>query len=89
MLAMLSRGSATVSELAAPFDMSLPAASKHLKVLENAQLVIRTKSGRVQTCTFQPDPMAHADQWLEHYRVFWNNRLESLKSYLEDKDSDT
>ncbi|MEX0624125.1 ArsR/SmtB family transcription factor [Saccharospirillum sp.] len=84
LLAELAQGEASVSELAAPLQMSLPAASKHLRVLENASLIKRTKSGRVQHCALQAGALADADVWLEHYRGFWNNQLDGLQHYLED-----
>jgi DNA-binding transcriptional ArsR family regulator len=83
LLAELSKGDATVGQLAEPLDMSLPAASKHIKVLENASLVQRTKEGRVQTCTLQSAPMAKADAWLNHYRGYWHEQLDALEAFLE------
>lgn len=85
MLAELAGGEATVSQLAAPFSMSLPAASKHLKVLERAGLVTRTKMGRVHRCVLQPAAMAQADEWLAHYREFWTDRLDALESYMKSR----
>ncbi|MFT7582968.1 MAG: DNA-binding transcriptional ArsR family regulator [Myxococcota bacterium] len=82
-LARLKIGPATVGELAAPFAMSLPAASKHLRVLENAGLVTRTIEGRVHRCSLAAAPMAEASEWLAHYRTFWDDQLDALVEYLE------
>ncbi len=84
-LARLARqGEASVSELAAPYKMSLPAVSKHLRVLENAGLVARQKDGRVHHCRLRAEPMKDAAAWIEHYRQFWEVQLDSLARYLED-----
>jgi DNA-binding transcriptional ArsR family regulator len=84
-LARLARqGEASVSELAAPYNMSLPAISKHLRVLEHAGLVARQKDGRVHRCRLRAEPMKDAAAWIEHYRQFWETQLESLARYLED-----
>lgn len=82
-LRKLSKRAATVSELADPLDMSLPAASKHIKVLEYAGLVKREKSGRVYTCTFQAEPIATVDSWLDQYRIYWNAQLDELAEFFE------
>jgi DNA-binding transcriptional ArsR family regulator len=78
----LARRDASVSELAAPFSMSLPAISKHLGVLEDAGLVFREKQGRTRYCRLVPGPMREAAGWLELYRGFWEERLDSLARYL-------
>ena len=84
-LARLARqGETSVSELAAPYKMSLPAVSKHLRVLENAGLVSRQKDGRVHRCRLRAEPMKDAAAWIEHYRQFWEAQLDSLARYLED-----
>lgn len=84
-LARLARqGETSVSELAAPYKMSLPAVSKHLRVLEHAGLVARQKDGRVHRCRLQAEPMKEAAAWIEHYRQFWEAQLDSLARYLED-----
>jgi DNA-binding transcriptional ArsR family regulator len=84
-LARLARqGETSVSELAAPYKMSLPAVSKHLRVLENAGLVARQKDGRVHRCRLRAEPMKSAAAWIEHYRQFWEIQLDSLARYLED-----
>jgi DNA-binding transcriptional ArsR family regulator len=84
MLARLARqSSATVTELAEPFGMSLPAASRHIKVLERARLLSRTVDGRVHHCTLDVEPLRTVDQWLMDYRQFWNANLEALAKYVE------
>jgi DNA-binding transcriptional ArsR family regulator len=84
-LARLARqGEVSVSELAAPYKMSLPAVSKHLRVLEHAGLVARQKDGRVHRCRLQAEPMKEAGAWIEHYRHFWGAQLDSLARYLVD-----
>jgi len=82
-LARLSDGHATVGELAEPFDMSLPAVSKHLKVLQQAGLIDRRRDGRNQICTVQAAPLQNADAWLARYRAFWEGNLDSLARFLE------
>jgi DNA-binding transcriptional ArsR family regulator len=72
-----------VGELAAPFRMSLPAVSKHLRVLESAGLLARRRQGRVHHCRFVPGPMRTASDWIAHYEQFWTERLDDLKRYLE------
>lgn len=87
MLTRLARdGSASVSELAEPFDVSLMAVSKHVKVMERAGLVRRERDGRVQRCTFDPEPMETASRWIDRHRVFWNGQLDALARYLEPLD---
>jgi DNA-binding transcriptional ArsR family regulator len=84
-LARLARqGETSVSDLAAPYKMSLPAVSKHLRVLEHAGLVSRQKDGRVHRCRLRAGPMKDAAVWIEHYRQFWEAQLDSLARYLED-----
>jgi DNA-binding transcriptional ArsR family regulator len=84
-LARLARqGEISVSELAAPYKMSLPAVSKHLRVLEHAGLVSRQKDGRMHRCRLRAEPMKDAAAWIEHYRQFWDVQLDSLARYLED-----
>jgi DNA-binding transcriptional ArsR family regulator len=84
-LARLALGESTVTELAAPFRISLPAISKHLKVLEGAGLLARERDGRVHRCRLEPGPMKDAAQWIEHYRRFWESQLDSLERYLKDQ----
>ena len=82
-LARLADGEATVGELARPFRVSRPAISKHLRVLERAGLVQRARDGRVSRCELDAEPMQDAAQWIERYREFWGDRLDSLARYLE------
>jgi DNA-binding transcriptional ArsR family regulator len=79
----LAEGEASVSELAEPFDVSLPAVTKHLAVLERAGLLEHHKRGRVRHCRLVAAPMQVADDWLSSYRVFWENRLDSLTDHLK------
>lgn len=71
-----------VTELARPFEMSLPAVGKHLRVLERAGLVQRTVTGRVHRCFLNARPLKDADQWLAHYQGFWEESLDALTQYL-------
>lgn len=82
-LARLTRGDATVTELAAPFHMSMAAVSKHLRVLEGAGLVSRSKSAQWRPCRLEAEPLKGVADWVENYRQFWEGNLESLGSYLE------
>src|SRR5436305_13408442 len=82
----LSEGEASVSELAAPFDVSLPAVTKHLRVLERAGLLEHHKVGRVRRCRLVAEPMREADDWLARYRVFWDKRLDALSAHLTRKE---
>lgn len=82
MLAGLSERERTVGELAAPFAMSLAAASKHIKVLERAGLVRRTVRGRTHVCRLDPAPLRTADAWLRRYERFWKERLDALEELL-------
>jgi len=84
MLESLSHRQMRVTELAAPFSMSLPAVSKHLRVLEKAGLLKRRRIGREHHLDLQPEPMKKAHQWIEHYRQFWESSLDSLAAYLEN-----
>ncbi|WP_313702373.1 metalloregulator ArsR/SmtB family transcription factor [Achromobacter sp.] len=81
-LADLEQGSASVSTLAQPHAMSLPAFMKHLRVLEDAGLIARVKDGRVVSCTLSPEPMRAAAGWLARYERFWTGQLDSLARYL-------
>jgi DNA-binding transcriptional ArsR family regulator len=83
-LARLAQGDASVSELASPFAMSLPAISKHLRVLEQAGLVERTKDGRVHRLRLVAHPLHEAAAWIAHYRRFWEQQLAALADYLQD-----
>ena len=84
MLERLSTEALPVTVLAEPFEVSLPAISKQLRVLERAGLVTQERDGRVRLCRLQTAPMQHAVRWIEQYRRFWDQQLESLASYLED-----
>jgi DNA-binding transcriptional ArsR family regulator len=81
-LARLASGEASVTELAEPFDMSLPAVSKHLKVLEKAGLVSRGRSAQWRPVKLDPQPLRDAAGWIEHYRRFWEDSLDRLDAYL-------
>ncbi|MEE9256415.1 MAG: metalloregulator ArsR/SmtB family transcription factor [bacterium] len=81
-LSRLAGGESSVGELAAPFNMSLPAVSKHLRVLENAGLLRRKKDGRVHRCHLNPGAMKEASDWLGFYRRFWEAQFDSLENYL-------
>lgn len=85
MLAQLRRGAASISELAAPFDMSLPGASKHVRVLERAGLVQRSVEGRIHRCSLDPAPLEDVQVWVEHYREFWQDTLASLAEHVEEE----
>jgi DNA-binding transcriptional ArsR family regulator len=87
MLRALAREERTVGELAAPFDISLAAASKHIKALENAGLVRREVRGRVHLCQLDPRPLASAHDWLSFYERFWADRLGALERLLRNEDS--
>lgn len=84
-LARLALGEATVGELADPFEMSLPAVSKHLKVLERAGLVARQRDGRLHRCRFEPQGIAAAADWIREQHRFWQDRFDGLEKYLEEK----
>jgi DNA-binding transcriptional ArsR family regulator len=82
-LARLARGDASVGELAQPFRVSRPAISKHLRVLERAGLVRRSRHGRVSRCRLDASAMRQAANWVEHYRAFWEGQLDALAVYVE------
>lgn len=86
LLARLSESEATVGELAQPFDISRPAISKHLDVLERAGLVHRIPDGRVTRCRFDGAAMAGAAEWVERYRRYWVDQLDRLADYLESEE---
>jgi DNA-binding transcriptional ArsR family regulator len=83
MLARLSRAPASVSELAKPFRMSLPAVMQHLQMLEASGLVLSEKKGRVRTCRLEPEALASAETWIAEQRALWEGRLDRLEDYLE------
>lgn len=82
MLASLADGERTVGQLAEPFDISLAAASKHIKALEHAGLIRREVRGRVHLCRLEAAPLANALDWLRHYERFWTGRLDALEHLL-------
>ena len=83
-LARLAEGEASVGELAAPFDLSLPAVSRHLKVLERAGLITRGRAAQYRPCRLAAGPLREAHDWLELYRRFWEQRLDRLDDYLNE-----
>jgi DNA-binding transcriptional ArsR family regulator len=83
-LARLTSGEASVLELAAPFDISLPAISKHLKVLERAGLIARSRERQWRPARLQAEPLKEVAEWTEHYRRFWEERYDRLDEYLEE-----
>jgi DNA-binding transcriptional ArsR family regulator len=87
MLNELARGERSVGELAAPFAMSLAAASKHIRVLEHAGLIRREVRGRTHLCRLDPGPLASAHEWLSFYERFWSSRLDELERLLREEDA--
>ena len=87
MLRQLTGGEQSIGELAAPFTMSFAAASKHVRVLENARLVRRRVEGRSHICQLQAAPLAAADDWLRFYERFWNQQLDALETVLREADN--
>lgn len=92
-LERLTHGEASGTELAQPFSISVPAISKHLRVLENANLILHRKNGRTHLFRLAANPMREAAAWLEHYRQFWEAQFDSLETYLlatseEEQDAD-
>lgn len=84
-LARLALGEASVGELAEPFDISLPAISRHLKVLEKARLIARERDAQWRRCRIEPEGLKVAADWVEQYRKFWEDRLDALADFLETK----
>ena len=82
-LARLARGAANVNELAEPFDMTLPAISKHLKVLERAGLVVRSQQAQYRPCALDAAPLEEVSTWAEQYRPVWEARFDRMDDYLE------
>lgn len=82
MLARLAEGEATVKELAEPFDMSLPAISKHIKVLERAGLIIQGQKAQYRPCSLDAAPLKEVSKWTEQYRQIWETRFDHLDDYL-------
>jgi DNA-binding transcriptional ArsR family regulator len=85
MLRELAGGERTVGQLAEPFAMSLAAASKHIKALENAGLIRREVRGRTHLCRLEPGPLATAQEWLSFYERFWTERLDALGRFLREE----
>ena len=83
-LARLASGEASVTELAKPFDMSLPAISKHLKVLEHAGLIARGREAQWRPCRLDAGPLKDAADWIDHYRKFWEESFDRLHEYLQE-----
>ncbi|HLF70980.1 MAG TPA: metalloregulator ArsR/SmtB family transcription factor [Dehalococcoidia bacterium] len=86
-LERLASGEASVTELAEPFDMSLPAVSKHLKVLERAGLIARGRDAQWRPSRLRAGPLKEVDDWVEHYRRFWEESLDRLDEYLQELQS--
>ena len=82
-IARLAQGSATVNELASPFDISLPAISRLLKVLESAGLISREVEAQKRRCYLRPKSLKRAEDWIETTRAFWNERFDALETYLD------
>jgi DNA-binding transcriptional ArsR family regulator len=83
-LARLALGETSVTELAEPFAMSMPAVSKHLKVLERAGLITRGREAQWRPCRIEPRALKNVDEWLEHYRRFWEANFDRLEEYLKE-----
>jgi DNA-binding transcriptional ArsR family regulator len=84
LLIRLGQAPAKITDLAAPFEMSLPAVSKHVRILERAGLVLRTIDGRVHRCALDAAPLEEADRWLARHRALWEDALESLARYVAE-----
>ena len=82
-LARLSEGAATVNELAAPFEMTLPTISKHIKVLEHAGLIVRGRQAQYRPCALDATPLEEVSTWAEQYRPVWEARFDRMNEYLE------
>lgn len=83
-LARLAQGEASVNDLAKPFDISQPAISKHLKVLERAGLISRSREAQYRPCRLEPQALKRVDEWLEEFRRLWEARLDRLEAYLAE-----
>ncbi len=86
-LLRLSQGEAPVKELAEPFEMTLPAITKHLKVLERAGLIERTRSAQMRPCRLRTEPLQEAASWIDRYRSFWEASFDRLGTYLDELQS--
>ena len=82
-LAQLASGECSVTELAEPFDMSMPAVSKHLRVLERAGLIVRGREAQWRPCRIEASPLKEVAEWADHYRHIWEGRLDRLDTYLQ------
>jgi DNA-binding transcriptional ArsR family regulator len=82
-LARLTQGDASVGELAAPFELSLPTVSRHIGVLEQARLVVRERDAQWRRCHLQPEPLMEAAEWIGRYVAFWDGRLDALAQLVE------
>jgi DNA-binding transcriptional ArsR family regulator len=83
-LARLATGECSVTELASPFEMSMPAVSKHLRVLERAGLIVRGREAQWRPCRIQPKPLKEVAEWTETYRHIWEQRFDRLETYLHE-----
>lgn len=83
-LSRLSKGEASVMQIAEPFDLSLPAISKHLKVLQKAGLITQSRDAQWRPCRLEAKPLKQAAEWLDHYRQYWEESFDKLDSYLRD-----
>jgi DNA-binding transcriptional ArsR family regulator len=83
-LARLASGERSVTELAEPFDMSMPAVSKHLRVLQRAGLIVRGRDAQRRPCRLQPAPLKEVSEWAERYRAIWEQRFDRLEIYLQE-----
>lgn len=81
-LARLTTGEKTVSDLAEPFDMTMPAITKHLKVLEKANLIERSRQAQYRPCRLHPEPLKDIDEWMDQYRLFFEESFDRLDAYL-------
>lgn len=84
MLAQLRTGPVSIGEIAKPYEMSFAGAAKHVKILEQANLVCKSKQGRKQVCSLNPDPLRSLQIWLEQYKEFWDGRLDALAAAIEE-----
>ncbi len=82
-IARLAEGEATVNELAEPFNMSLPAISKHIKVLERAGLIVQGQKAQYRPCTIDAEPLKEVSSWTEQYRHIWENRFDQMDAYIK------
>ncbi len=87
-LSHLAGGETSVTNLSKPFKISLPGISKHLKVLEHAGLIVRSRNAQWRPCKLSPAPLKSAAEWIEHYRQFWEQSFDRLEAYLEELQAD-